>query len=638
MRVWKPPKKETKGWLGISEDVYQSGKEFLPEFLEALKQLPSEGAGIIKNPERIPQNLFAGLAKGGAGILNTPGNIRDYLGQKDIVGKDAPSLRLPEEFFPRNFDYHAAVGPEGNQPGDALTQGIGSFAPYLPLSEFGALGAAARTGMRSGALGVHATGQNENPIKAALSVPAFEAPLHGAYRAGHAMRPRNALRGNLPAEEMMANVRAAEGTNTDLGSIIGSPTFKQVFENMSTKWPGSGSDELLSRMGQQVEGRAQGLLDESSQGMGPGDRNAQLKTALENAYETQRVRKNELYEPVNQLAESEGFTLDLPSFRQRTNQQLQQIENSPLLQYDANFRRSFNKLAGLEEGASQNPSILETNITASALFDEGTKLIENKSASAKDRAIGRLYLDLANRARADIRNEMQHRGSPELNQAYNTATENYRENFSQFLDKDIYKLAQPGVEAETIINDIIKPGKKGDKFLRIEKIQNALPVDQRHILGNAWLRNSLDKSGELNPKQFSKLINDLGQRQFEALFPDPEYRQRLLDYGRLRGMNEKALSRMANPMTGQSLAMPGMLMAQGTGIATAITHGNPLQALVWALGPQVLSRGANRFLTSPAVRQHMVNRILQNEGNPRGQLGRRNLLGTLLGAGTEPSE
>lgn len=117
-------KKETKGWLGISEDVYQSGKEFLPEFLEALKQLPSEGAGIIKNPERIPQNLFAGLAKGGAGILNTPGNIRDYLGRKDIVGKDAPSLRLPEEFFPRNFDYHAAVGPEGNQPGDALTQGI----------------------------------------------------------------------------------------------------------------------------------------------------------------------------------------------------------------------------------------------------------------------------------------------------------------------------------------------------------------------------------------------------------------------------------------------------------------------------------------------------------------------------------
>ena len=37
-----PPEPEEKGWLGIGKDIYKSGKNFLPEFWKALKQLPSE--------------------------------------------------------------------------------------------------------------------------------------------------------------------------------------------------------------------------------------------------------------------------------------------------------------------------------------------------------------------------------------------------------------------------------------------------------------------------------------------------------------------------------------------------------------------------------------------------------------------
>ena len=611
-----PPEPEEKGWLGIGKDIYKSGKNFLPEFWKALKQLPSEVEGVNLNAERIPKNLLAGLAKGGSGLLNTPANIRDYLERKDIVSKEAPSLRLPESILPKEYNYAKGVGLNDIKPGDALTQGLAASAPYVMAGELGPATGLARTAMRSAAQVPFAIGQNENPVHAAASVPGFEIPLRGAAAGYNAMRPANRLRGNLPVEELQANARAAEGTNTDLGSIIGSPTLKQIFENISTKWPGSGSDELLARMGGQVEERAQNLLNEHGEGLAPGDLNAQLKTTLENAYETQRQRKNTLYEPVNELSQAENFTLELPSFRQRTNQQLAQIEQSPLMQFDPDFRAAYNRLAGLAEGDEGNPTILDTNMVASKLHEEGTHLKNNKSASAHDRAIGNLYLDLARRAREDLRSEMHQRGSTELNQAYDAATENYRENFSQFLDQDIYRLAQPEVEAETIVNDIIKPGKKGDKYSRIEKIQNVLPEEQRNILGNAWLRNALNKEGTLNAKQFAKLIDDLGPRQFEALFPDPVYRQRLLDYGRLRGMNEKALSRMANPMTGQSLAAPGMMVGQITGLGNALATGNLPMAAAWGLGPQVGSRIMNRLLTDPAIRDYMVNNILENQLNP----------------------
>jgi hypothetical protein len=604
-----------KGWKGVGQDIKQGAKDVYPALANMFKQLPSEGAGAfqqLKNEKgRVGKNLIAGLAKGSAGTLNIPANIRDYLVNKEILPENTPSARLPESILPKDYNYAKGVGIEGEMPGDALIQGVGATAPNIMLGEAGALQGLTRTAARTGAQIPFAIGQNENPVTTAGMVPGMEIPLMGAGATYNRARPRHALRGNIPAEELEANARAAEGTNTSLGQIVGSPTLQHGFENFSTKWPGGGGDAALAEQAQHVQQRAEGLLNNSGANVGPGESNAQLKTALENAYETQRQRKNELYEPVNELSAQENFRLELPTFRQRANEHLNQIEDSPLLAYDVDFRRSYNKVAGLTEGAEGSPSILDSNIVASKLHEEGTRLKNNKSASADDRGLGRLYLDLARRMRNDVRTELHQRGSPELNQAFDTATNNYRENFSQFLDEDIYRLAQPEVEAESIINDIIKPGKQKDKFSRIEKIQNALPPEQRNIIGNAWLRNALDKEGTLNPKQFAQLIEKLGPRQFEALFPNPHYRQQLLDYGRLRGMNEKALSRMANPNTGAQLAVPGMLATQGGAIAGAVGRGNFLEALGWALGPQVGSRAINHLMTDPVIRNAVVQGLLE---------------------------
>ena len=637
-KIWKnneKPSNKNVGWLGIRNDIYQSGQEFLPEFVEALRNLPGEAYGAGKNYERIPKNLLIGLGKGGHGLASTPGNIRDYLVQKEIVSQQAPSFRLPESIMSQNPDFARLVGLEGEMPGDALIQGLASAAPYIAGGELGALGRVSRLGARSGTQALHAIGQNEDPIKAALSVPAIELPITGAM-AARQLAPTRMFRGNLSPEEIQTNLRATEGTETGLGDIVGSPSLKQLFENMTTKYPLSGADELLARQAQQVENRAQGLLDETGQGLAPGERNAQVKNILEEAFENQRNIKNNLYRPVDELAIQEGFSPIMTSFTERAQEQMQNIADSPFLKYDTKFRNNFEKLAGLSQAAGERPSILDVNVVSNALHDEGTQLL-NKATTAHDRALGRLYLDLASRANADLRNSLLEYGSPELQNMFNTATKNYAENFSQFLDNDVYKLTQPAIENETIINDIIKPGKKGDKFSRIEKIQNVLPPEQRNILGNAWLRNAIDKEGTLNPKQFARAINDLGPRQFEALFPDPVFRQQLLDYGRLRGMNEHALSRMANPKTGATLGAPGMLLAQGAAVAGAASHGNLPMAAAYALGPQIGSRYLNHLLTNPATRKNFVEKMLNNQPLPPAKTPDNIMRGLLAAnAGKEP--
>ena len=53
-----------------------------------------------------------------------------------------------------------------------------------------------------------------------------------------------------------------------------------------------------------------------------------------------------------------------------------------------------------------------------------------------------------------------------------------------------------------------------------------------------------------------------------------------------------------------------------TGLGNALATGNLPMAAAWGLGPQVGSRIMNRLLTDPAIRDYMVNNILENQLNP----------------------
>lgn len=626
---YKAPK---QGWSGVGEDVTKSLQKVPENLLEMIKQLPGEVFGAASNPGRIPQNLGAGLAQGGAGLLNTPANIRDYLASKNIVSKESPSLRLPESILPQNFNYAEGVGLSDVKPGDALVQGIGASAPYVAGGELGALGVPARMAARSAAQVPFAIGQNENPITAAAMPLALEGIARGVPKAVNAVRPTNLLKGDLSTAELSANLRAARGTNTDLGNIIGSPTLKQVFENLTTKVPFSGSDKLLGKMGNRVSRRAETLLRRAGRGIPDGDRNVILKNTIEDAYKKQSKIKTDLYGPVNELAAKESFNLELPSLERFSKEFGESLNDSFLMKNDKTLRTAFNELSkyskvtgseslgtlgpdGLlsKSQATKAPTIVEAKVLAGRLDREASKHMS--SPNPADRFVGGKFSEAAKAIRSDINSQIEKKGSPELNSRYKEADKNYAENFSQFLDSDVYKLTRPDANAETIINDIIKPGKRSDKYTRIEKIQNLLPDNQKNILGEAWLRNSIEKTGDLNPKEFARLIDSLGVRQFKALFPDAKFREKLLDYGKLRGMNESALSRMANPKTGQMLGVPAMLASQAGGVAGALTSGNLPLAAMLGLGPPVGSNILNKILTNPTVRKRFVDKMLKNSQN-----------------------
>lgn len=626
--VEKP--QQSKGWAGVGQDISESVKTLPKNLLEMIKSLPSEAMGAAQQPtKRIGQNLLSGLAQGGAGMLNVPANIRDYLQEKDIINESFPSLRLPENILPRDYDYSQGVGLEGNQAGDALLQGLSANAPFAAVGELGALGTAGRMGARSGAQVPIAIGQNQDPIQAAATPFLTEAGVRGGAKAIQKMKPSQIAADyfgkNINPQELMDRLRASEGTNTPLGDILKSPTLKTLFENVSTKWPGGGGDQILRNISDQVQAKASKLLDESSKGIPKGDSNRILKDALKDAYDNQLKIKNDLYKPVNKLAKTEGFELNLPSLEKFANEFGEAINNSPLMKADPKLKKAFNDLSKYTKTTKDvkskildadgnpitsrtvTPSIVEAKSLANRLEREASNYLG--SPNPTDRFLGSKYREAAKNIRSDVNKSIEQKGSKDLIDAYNQAESNYAENFSQFLDKDIFKIINPKTNVDTIINDIIKPGKMGDKFSRIEKILNVLPDEQKNILGHAWLKNAINKKGDLNPKDFAQLINKLGKRQFEALFPDPKFRQDLLDYGTLRGMNEKSLSRMANPPTGQTLAVPSMLGAQMAGFGSSLMHGNIPSAAMYAVGPQAGSRMLNKILTSPEFRNKtMLNR------------------------------
>lgn len=144
---YKEPDNESKGVSGVLSDLISKGFSTAVGLPSAIAALPGEAYGgakqILTNPKRAAQNIGGGFGDVGHGLLSSLGNVRDYLAKKDLISKNAPSLRLPESILPKDFNYQEALGRQGQQKGDALLAGLPAGAALLPVSEF-ALGQAAK--------------------------------------------------------------------------------------------------------------------------------------------------------------------------------------------------------------------------------------------------------------------------------------------------------------------------------------------------------------------------------------------------------------------------------------------------------------------------------------------------------------
>lgn len=129
---------ESKGVSGIATDALGKALEAIYGIPAGIMALPRETYGaahqIFTQPKRAAQNIGAGFGELGHNVLSAPGALRDYLVKKDLLSKQSPSFRLPENVLPREYNYAEALGAEGQDPGDELLRGVPSAIASAPFA------------------------------------------------------------------------------------------------------------------------------------------------------------------------------------------------------------------------------------------------------------------------------------------------------------------------------------------------------------------------------------------------------------------------------------------------------------------------------------------------------------------------
>lgn len=696
--IVEPNEMQSKGWQGALGDVTSGGAEYFRDIADllsnrgrqnelavsgakelggALSQLPHPGSLATQLPRpgqlsskqgaqdylsnvevpglRAGKNIAAGLGQAAQGLVNTPAHIADYLSRKGIISEENEGKfrRMDERNFPE------ILRIEGERPGDRLLRMVGELGPYFAGGEIG-LGAkglkglARGVGQRSGAMAAHAIGQNENPVKAALGMAVPELGLRGvgkagelagkAYRAGPGGIAENLASSSVakyspdvPSEELMRGLRTTEGTQTPLGDIINSPFLKKGFENTVAPMLGSGADEIFTSIAQDLNKRGNAIIQRMSNNPAGSDPNYITKDLLTDANRTATQIKNNLWNNTSEIAQKEGFNLELPSFNEYLARNKKLIEDMPLIKHDEKVNSLYKKITSFQGNVERTPSrevfstildssgnpvvsesipeqikypsITESKTLANHLDSEANKIFNNYSASSLDKNRAKTYKEMADRLRADVQAQVSRKGSPELQSEYTKANDYYKNEFSDFLDKDIFPLTRRDKSGQSIVREIIKPGIK-DQFEAIQKVNNLLPENQQEILGFSYLLDAFDKEGNINPSKVNRLVRNLGPRQFETLFR-PETQKELLDYGNLVHMNKESINRLFNPHTGKRNQDAWKIATN----AIAAVTGQSLGGLAGAfLLPSSLALGAKlltRLATSEKFRQNVVGKKIR---------------------------
>lgn len=613
---------ESTGWGGIASDVGQDIMDIPGQVGGFLTQLPGEavaaGQQIKSNPLRAGENAIAGLLESGKGVLNIPAKLAIYLRSKGVGNPETEDVVAKTLIGDTGLEKSVLGEP---QAGDALLRGVAGFTPFGKLGGLGK--GLTGTARRAGAAGAYAGSQGQDPISGALMGAGIEGLGKGLAAAPSAvgkLRPTEMFKGNLSPEELRANLRAARGTSTPLGKILEEPNLNYAYENVISNTPFSGAKTSLNNLRGQVEGKATDLLSGIEPPNAGGDTNDLVKALLTSAYKESKTRKNEVYKERDRIAQEEGHILKMPEFNKLARETASSLDDSPLFQMDPEFKRTFNKMRGFDEASKEStehldplsamyskkqtpPSLTEATVTYSTLLDQAKKF--KRSPGAKDRSLGALYERLGLALKRDVDNSIKNTGSEELQQAHSLAKTNFRENFVPFLDDNIHKLLQEDKDPQAIVREIIKPGAKQDRYRDIEKVMKLLPQEQKSLLGYTYLKGAEDKLGKINPKDLAALIKSLGKRQFESLFPDQASREQLLDYGNLRGMNERALNVNFNPKTGAEHTMTGIAAIQG-GLGATLGP-------VAGLSPTFIARYLNNKLTSEPYREKFINKVIKNK-------------------------
>lgn len=229
----RKPAKST-GMQRIGEDVWEGAKAVPGAIYNMATQLPGQlyesGKQIVTDPKRAGQNILSGLASGGAGLLNAPANAIDYLRDE---AKVIPDWVQGTHTKNQNYDYRKGVGLLDQQKGDELLYGLSQYATNVAPAMMNPVGA----------MSLHAIGQNQNPVTAALMPSALKGSAKVAGKAiikgaEGVSKLKNALSSELPAKaQALENTAKQFGIDTLAGDLTKKGTNVQGLTEFAEKTP-----------------------------------------------------------------------------------------------------------------------------------------------------------------------------------------------------------------------------------------------------------------------------------------------------------------------------------------------------------------------------------------------------------------
>jgi len=357
--------------------------------------------------------------------------------------------------------------------------------------------------------------------------------------------------------------------------------LKRLNENILAKIPFSGVNESMQRNAQKIIDKGHSLVNSLADNKTISNLDNYLNNTLKESYLSHHAQKNAHYKNVNKIANDINLNLNLPNFQKEIAKQKDLINDTSILKYQPDMQSLIKKLGRLELPGEASTAIVDkfgkpfaksTKTTleeANILKGKLNQIAQHHMASPNpsDRYLAGVFNNLANNLKTDINTSIKESNHVPLKEAYEKAEKNYAENFSPFLDKQIYKFLNGKADPETLVSTFIKTGKATDRAELIKKLTSKLPAENKNLLGYAYLQRAMDENNVINPLKLKTLLskNALGEKQFAALFPDSKIRNQLRNYVKLVDMNTKALKVMQNPETGQMAMDLLPLVSSSTG-------------------------------------------------------------------------
>lgn len=600
-----------KGVSGVIKDI-QSTFTGLPEALKSFAtELPgaaaASGRQLLQQPSRFGKNILAGLGEGVAYPLELPSALSQYAAEKGFL--EPSTAQKVEEYTPHVGEkLRNLLGLQQQEPGDILVQQLTGFAasPYKKLlskglgRDLGALG-------RTGELSAYAASQGQNPLEAALMGGIFEGLGQAATRIPE-LAPSRALAPQIPMERLQQNLEAAKGTETNLGRVIENPSLARTYENQLFNQKFSGVPAQLQRVGQQVQSKAQDLMDRIRGDVEFQNAGDYLLQGIKSAEKDVQSQKDALFKKYNDLVEKEGVTTNRQNLRDRAQSILDRIEQDPDL---AAFRDpgDLKLLQRITKPGEKNEfSIKETDYLLSELGK-----LSSDAFKKGDSVKAGIYGDLRNALEDDIE---QATDNDSIHKARTEARDFYRREVVPFMDKDITRFTRGGADPDTLLSFFVRKNQLHERPKLASKLMSKMDEEGQRVVQYTWLSSAFNEDGTINPSKLRNLWTKLGPQQKEVIFPNKTIRDEFNKFSRLVEMNPEAMRVMFNPPTGQKgldllASLKGSGMAATAGGALFGPPGAAIGALTGSLVPGLASRLITKPLTSESVRTKLVSNIMK---------------------------